>query len=239
MPNFIPNLDVGSCRFLNLRTLLLANPCPHCMRTETLKAHGFLKAADGTHRGIRAYCSNRRELDGCGRTFSIHFVDRVPGATLGAARIGAILDTGYGEEADLGTASPPATKPDAAAAAGQCSRSTAYRWLERFRANHWLAAPAILRVVEPDRNMSAPPVERVWRHLRRALGEAKRVLGRLHVLLQVSDFLAPKRHVRPNCHRSPGRGIGWLLAATGFGKDLVSPGGAAIIDISHWLAECG
>ena len=45
--------------------------------------------------------------------------------------------------------------------------------------------------------------------------------------------------VRPNCHRAPGRGVGWLLAATGFGKDLVPSGGAAILDISHWLSGWG
>lgn len=52
MPNFIPNHDAGSCRFLNLRTPLLTNPCPHFIRTEALKSHDFLKAADSTLRGI-------------------------------------------------------------------------------------------------------------------------------------------------------------------------------------------
>lgn len=55
MSNFIPIVDVESCRFLNLRMLILAEVCPHCARTDTLKAHGFLKAACGSIRGIRLY----------------------------------------------------------------------------------------------------------------------------------------------------------------------------------------
>ncbi|MCF7731464.1 MAG: hypothetical protein K9N23_07245 [Akkermansiaceae bacterium] len=54
-------MDVGSRRFLNLRMLILAEVCPHCARTDTLKAHGFVKAACGSIRGIRLYQGQSRQ----------------------------------------------------------------------------------------------------------------------------------------------------------------------------------
>ncbi len=42
-----PDIDL-----LNFRRKVCAEPCPHCARRSTLKAHGFLRGFDGQAAGV-------------------------------------------------------------------------------------------------------------------------------------------------------------------------------------------
>lgn len=171
-------MDVGSCRFLNLRTHLLAYSCPHCERYDNLKAHGFLKSAGGEIRGVRLYCSNRRSHRGCGRTYSIYFEDRMPHATLGAAQVGEILEAAHGGRQ---TPEGPATvsKPLAEAVAAICSRSSAYRWIGRFRDFQCITfRPLVYEAAGREVGAyTGPPEQIVWQRMREAFGGVSSAVG--------------------------------------------------------------
>lgn len=215
-------MDVESCRFLNFRTHLIAENCPHCQRHGRLRAHGFLKSASGEIRGIRLYCSNRRGLRGCGRTFSSHFVDRMPNATLGTAQVGAILEAAHGavKERPGAESKRPAIMD---ALAGICSRSTAYRWIRRFRLLQCLTfRPLLYQVIGRDEEpYTGTPEQRVWDRMRSAFGGATQAIGAIQMCFQRAVFPIPGKDVRPKCHRDISEVIARYLMATGFGTALM------------------
>jgi hypothetical protein len=55
---------------------LKLTPCPRCRQTGALIGHGYLRgyaerSGEEVVRGRRAFCSNRGQRPGCGRTFSV------------------------------------------------------------------------------------------------------------------------------------------------------------------------
>ena len=52
--------------------------CPHCKQVGYLNRHGVLRAnGNDSVRAYRAFCSNRYQANGCGRTFSIWTADKI------------------------------------------------------------------------------------------------------------------------------------------------------------------
>jgi hypothetical protein len=103
---------------------------------------------------------------------------------------------------------------------GVCSKSTAYRWIDRFRQNQWLTLrPLIFQAIEPDWNITGSVEVIAWRHLRAALGTADRVIGNLQRCFQTAAFLKSRKDVRPKYHRAVSARIGLVVMATGIGTD--------------------
>ena len=72
-------------------------PCPHCRRTGCLILHGYLygydeNGSDRVKRGKRIFCSNRKNKQGCGKTFSMLMAGMIKSMTIGAARVWNFLD---------------------------------------------------------------------------------------------------------------------------------------------------
>jgi hypothetical protein len=71
--------------------------CPHCRKTGTLNRHDTVNGNDPaevnkqTQRGRRAWCSNRGQRGGCGRTVLIVFVGILPRHSFPAALLEALL----------------------------------------------------------------------------------------------------------------------------------------------------
>src|ERR1017187_10691505 len=72
---------------------LRQSPCPHCGCVGTLNRHSHSRGndpavADGqTIRGQRAFCSNRGQRGGCGRTFMLCLAEILPRHTLTASLV--------------------------------------------------------------------------------------------------------------------------------------------------------
>jgi hypothetical protein len=213
-------MDVGSCRFLNLRTHMMAYNCPHCYRYGRLKAHGFLKSASGEIRGVRLYCANRRGLGGCGRTYSIHFADRMRNATLGADKIGTILEAALGGTREgQGTAVRPTISE---AVGGICAKSTAYRWIERFRQLQCFTFRPLLyqAILRDDQPYTGTPEQHVWTSMRGTFGGVAHAVGTMQMCFQMALFPSRPKIVRPTCHRSISEVLARFLMATGIGTAL-------------------
>ena len=99
MYKFIPKVDLRSCEFLNFRSAVLSQPCPHCHNTGALKAHGSIRSSHpdrsspDARRAVRFYCSNRHGRTGCGRTFSIHFDHIIPRCSLDTLRVTTLIES--------------------------------------------------------------------------------------------------------------------------------------------------
>lgn len=133
MCRFIPQIDLESCEFLNFRFSVRSQPCPHCHRTNFVKAHGYVRTslqadhqAASSIRAVRFMCSARNGDSGCGRTFSIHWDHIVPGCSLDSAQVSRIVETHKPTPDNMSLSDLAKTKQ------WSCSPSTAYRWRKRF-----------------------------------------------------------------------------------------------------------
>ena len=211
MANFLPRLDPGSSEFLNLRQILLWQPCPHCRRSGTLKSHGFLRGSGNTLRGIRLYCSNRYSNRGCGRTFPVHFEGRIPHASLDLRQAAKIIGDSF--------------RPDRCIrgiAADTCSMSTAYRWIKRFKLSQSLIRSRLHLITGPDKWTTGACTSKTWQHLQKAFQGASCVLTAFQSAFQLSPLIRTGSK-RPICHR---RLPGWLdryWAATRNGNPMPIP----------------
>jgi len=91
---FVACLDQMEAWFLSLKQ----KACPYCGRIGTLNRHGSLYGNDPAHgsnrvfRGRRAYCSNRGNRPGCGRSFSVLLAEFIPRHSLTASLLQGVLD---------------------------------------------------------------------------------------------------------------------------------------------------
>ena len=156
MASFIPSFDVNSCEFLNIRAMLQWRPCPHCDRHHALKAHGFLRAADSSIRGIRLYCSNRYSNQGCGRTFPVYFEKHIPHASLTCQQVSSLIES-YQE-----ITQDKAVELIGRIAHGICSKSTAYRWIKKFRLSQSILRSLTYLLTEPDKAQAGSVISNTW-----------------------------------------------------------------------------
>jgi hypothetical protein len=233
-------MDVGSCRFLNFRSHLLAYSCPHCQRYDNLKAHGFLKSTSGEIRGIRLYCSNRRNHGGCGHTYSIYFEDRIPHATLGAAQVGEILEAAHGSR-QTQEGSTTMSTPLADAVAAICSKSTAYRWIDRFRdLQGFSIKPLVFEAAGREEGpYTGPPEQMAWKRMREAFGGVSSAVGTMQKCFQ--NLILPPRPkcVRPKYHSPFSEVLAYYLMATGIETTSVPECGYFGLSTRRRLSESG
>jgi len=128
MCRFIPQIDLEICEFLNFRFSVRSQPCPHCYRTNFVKAHGYVRASkEAEHqpassiRAVRFMCSARNGDSGCGMTFSIHWDHLVPRSSLESAPVSQIIETLIPHSENMSLSELAKTKQ------WGCSPSTAYR----------------------------------------------------------------------------------------------------------------
>jgi len=166
MCRFIPQIDLESCEFLNFRLSIRSQLCPHCQRTNFVKAHGYVRAsrkADhqaSSIRAIRLICSARNGDSGCGRTFSIHWDHIVPRCSLDSTQVSQIIET----------LAPNSKKPLLSKLAGAkqwgFSTSTGYRWRKRFSRHLTEIRPALCLKEPPSREPhTSPPQAVTLKHL--------------------------------------------------------------------------
>lgn len=109
---------------LSLLVALRAEGCVHCRRVDTVVGHGHLQTDPCLKsRGGRLLCSDRYSNSGCGRTFSVHWDDVIPGASLAAAELLTLIRA-------LSTA--PSRHAAWAATRLTISLTGAYRWFARW-----------------------------------------------------------------------------------------------------------
>lgn len=85
----IPRFYNSEDDFAHIHHMLKHYPCPFCALIGCLILHGFLHGYDEQNanellkRGHRIFCSNRKNRNGCGRTWSILLASFLKGFTLG------------------------------------------------------------------------------------------------------------------------------------------------------------
>ena len=158
---FTCRLDPGSLDLLNLRVTLRAGGCRHCHLTDTLVGHGFLKGlapsgSDTVTRGLRMWCSNRHSNHACGRTFSVHWHDVIPFATLRTFQLLELIRS---------LSATPSLHAAWAALGLSVSLTGAYRWFARWQ----LAGSCLLTwlcvLADPPRKTDGLPDPLRLRHL--------------------------------------------------------------------------
>lgn len=177
MANYIPQLDPGSCKFLNLRLLLRSQPCLHCGSRESLKAHGFLRTPNQIIRGIRFYCSKRDSNRGCGKTFSIHFETSIPNASLSTQQVNEIITTEH---------QSPDTQNDLPHT--KIAKSTRSRWLKKFDISQSYIRAQLYLVSGPDKKATGSFFSVTLQHIRRAFPDSNCVMTAFQRVLQANPF---------------------------------------------------
>jgi hypothetical protein len=202
MANFIPQHDLGSCEFLNLRLLFRSQPCVHCGSLESLKAHGFLRTSKQIIRGVRFYCSGRDSNRGCGKTFSIHFEDYIPKASLSAQQLGEMIKNHH-QPPDISE-----TRPNT-----KIAKSTRYRWLKKFTICQSFIKARLHFISGPHKEAVGSSCSRTWQHLRKAFPEVDCVITAFQRVLQANPF-SHRTADFPIYHRALLDGLSRFLAAT-------------------------
>lgn len=194
MYRFIPQVPLDSCQFLNFRLAVVSEPCPHCQRYGNLKSHGFVRtrtcketsSASARLRALRFYCSSRRGKNGCGKTFSIHFKNSIPGSSLPAKLISTLLSSFAPKQSHDVKNSP-------------CSRSTHYRWKKRFRLHQWQLRTFSALILPPLRELDpGSAVEMTLLHLKHTFPKTSCLVSDFQVAVQ-RDFCSLDGRQLPLC----------------------------------------
>ena len=202
MANFIPQFELGSCEFLNLRLLLRSQPCLHCGSRDSLKAHGFLRTSNHMIRGIRLYCSNRDSNRGCGKTFSIHFENSIPNASLSTQQVNEII---------INKHQPPDAQKTLTRS--KIAKSTRSRWLKKFNVSQSFIRPQLYLVSDPDKMATGSICSLTCQHIRRAFPDSSCFMTTFQRVLQANPF--DHRTTRlPIYHRALSDWLRRILAAT-------------------------
>ena len=147
----------GCMERLSLLVALRAAGCVHCRRVDTVVGHGHLQTDPCfKSRGVRLLCSDRYSNSGCGRTFSVHWDDVIPGASLAAAELLSLISA---------LAAAPTRHAAWAASPLAISLTGAYRWFGRWARfalsiKTWLCA-----VCDPPGKSDSLPDPHNLRHL--------------------------------------------------------------------------
>ena len=215
MCRFIPQIDLESCEFLNFRLSVRSQPCPHCHRSEFVKAHGYLRASRkavdkiaSPIRALRFMCSARNGDSGCGKTFSIYWDHVIPHASLNSAQVGRIIETHKSHPDNLSLSELITTDH-----AG-CSPSTVYRGRKRFT-RHLAEIRSTLYLKKPPskgRYFSSPEVVTL-KHLRDVFPKTPYLVTAFQSTFQrVFSQVSTSRF--PRCHRFIQPALNLFRAAT-------------------------
>lgn len=202
MANFIPQLEPGSCEFLNLRLLLRSQPCIHCGSRDSLKAHGFLRRPNQMIRGIRFYCSSRDSNRGCGKTFSIHFENSIPNASLSTQQVNEIITSNHQLPHAQKTLTP-----------SKIAKSTRSRWLKKFDTSQFFIRSQLYLVTGPDKNATGSICSLTLQHIRRAFPGSSCVMTAFQRVLQANPFDHRTKGL-PIYHRALSDWLSWILVTT-------------------------
>lgn len=158
---FACRMEPGSLDLANLRVTLRLGGCPHCQCIDTLVGHGFLwglapVGSDTVTCGLRMWCSDRGSAHGCGRTFSVHWDDCIPRATLRISQLLALLRAWAGG----------LTRHAAWHRSGQSiSLTGAYRWFARWRRGVARLVTWLCPLADPPEKTDGLPDPLHLRHL--------------------------------------------------------------------------
>lgn len=158
--------------------------CPHCKLTGFLILHGFLYGyAEEQHmakskRGHRIFCSNRKNRNGCGRTFSLLLAAFIKHFTISAKTLGNFLSniaSGLNRLQAFKRANGPLTV------------SSLYRLFNRFQQVQARIRTLLLSVKDPPdgRGISDPAVQTI-RHLHSLVHNDSCPVACFQLLFQVS-----------------------------------------------------
>ena len=147
----------GSMERLSLLVALRAAGCVHCRRVDTVVGHGHLQAgACSGSRGLRLLCSDRYSNSGCGGTFSVHWDEVIPGASLAAAELLILIRA---------LAAAPSRHAAWAATELTLSLTGAYRWFARWERFATSIKTWLCTVCHPPGKIDSLPDPHNLRHL--------------------------------------------------------------------------
>lgn len=150
----------GSMERLSLLVALRAAGCVHCRRVDTVVGHGHLQAgACSGGCGVRLLCSTRYSNSGCGGTFSVHWDDVIPGASLAAAELLILI------RALAAAPSRHAAWAAWAATTLTLSLTGAYRWFARWARFATSIKTWLCTVCHPPGKSDSHPDPHNLRHL--------------------------------------------------------------------------
>jgi hypothetical protein len=142
---------------LSLLVALRAAGCVLCLRVETVVGHGHLQANTcSKSRGLRLLCSDRYSNSGCGRTFSVHWDDVIPGASLATAELLILIRA---------LAAAPSRHAAWAATTLTISLTGAYRWFARWARFATYIKTWLCTVCHPPGKSDSLPDHHNLRHL--------------------------------------------------------------------------
>lgn len=154
-------LAPGSLELLNLRVAIRAAGCHHCQSRESVVAHGYLKGyaqsgPDIVTRGLRFFCTDRYSNIGCGRTFSLHWEEVIPFATLRTVQLLELIRA---------VAAAPSRHAAWAASRLPMSLTSAYRWCAKWKSLATSMLTWLWTLVDPPRKIDGQPDPHHLRHL--------------------------------------------------------------------------
>lgn len=136
--------------------------CPFCQRTGSLNRHSRLMGNDPecvegrVQRGQRAFCSNRGNRRGCGRTFSMFFAYILPRHTFTAKLLWKAL-TGWLKGSSRKAAWESSGQP--------LTLDTFYHLLQRLRRKLDGVRSLLHRQCQPPHSRSSDPLRQTCEHL--------------------------------------------------------------------------
>ncbi len=136
--------------------------CPHCGRVGFLNGHGFLRGYGEAEqemviRGRRFFCSNRHQRLGCGRTFSVFFVDVLIGFMVRARTLWKFVQ---------GVAGSLSRKASWEKSAGAFSLASGYRLWRRLTEAQARIKELLCRQRPPPYSPSEEPLVQLLDHMR-------------------------------------------------------------------------
>jgi len=147
----------GCMERLSLLVALRAAGCVRCRRVDTVVGHGHLQGDSCSGpRGLRLLCSDRYSNCGCGRTFSVHWDDVIPGASLAAAQLLMLIRA---------LAAAPSRHAAWSATRLSISLTGAYRWFARWARFTISIKTWLCTVCHPPGKSDALPDPHNLRHL--------------------------------------------------------------------------
>jgi len=214
MSAFIPAIPADRCEFLKLRMRQLDRACPHCVRRGFLKAHGILhkRFSGSAPAALRVFCSNRGANAGCGRTFSIHVPQSIPGSTITADSLERIIRAAASASRQDSLASVLRSLPLT------CSPSTARRWLDKFHLLTPEIRTRLCRLAAPPQQEFDGAILRTWLHFETAFPNQVGRIAAYQLAAQATFSRIPTRTRWANFHRSDSSDSDDVPAATRSGK---------------------
>ena len=162
-------------------------PCPHCQSTGNLNRHSISSGNDPhassgdpqpRHRGQRAYCSNRGQRSGCGRTFSILLAFILPRHTVSAHELHSLLN------------SPEGTLPERASLLKlPFGLETLRSLLRRLRQRLDRLRTQLSSRIKPPASTHSDPLNQTFDHLRSVFSSSTNLVSDFQLSFQ-APFLA-------------------------------------------------